>query len=60
MEKARDNPTMALEQQFKSNKEVILEAQRDKKKVYFVTLGHMSWNQNYRSTKAESCSGETL
>ena len=29
-------------EKIKSNKEVILEAQRDKKKVYFVTLGHMS------------------
>ena len=52
----------------KSKKEVILEAQRDKKKVHFATPdGHLchfkkmwSWSQHYRSIKAESCSGETL
>ena len=52
----------------KSKKEVILKkTQRDKNKVHFATLMdrcHLkkmrSWNQNYRSIKAESCSGETL
>ena len=59
-------PAWQLEK-VKSKKEVILEAQRDKTKVHFATLMDIchlknmrSWNQNYRSTKAESCSGVTL
>ena len=51
-----------------SNKEVFLEAQRDKHKVHFATpkdICHQkkmrSWNQNYRSIKAESwCSEGTF
>ena len=50
----------------KFKKEVILKTQRDKKKVHFATLMNVchlkmrSWNHNYRSIKAESCSGDTL
>ena len=51
----------------KSRKEVILEAQRDKKESPLCcTDGRMSpqkmriWSQNYSSTTAESCSEETL
>ena len=48
-------------------KEVVLDAQSDKNESQLCyTDGHMppqkmrSWNQNYMSTKAESCSGRTL
>ena len=51
----------------KSKKEGFLEAQRDTKKVHFATThGHVSpqkirsWNPNYKSKKAESCSVVTL
>ena len=58
-------PAWSLEKVY-SKKEVLLEPQRDNKKVHFahwwtyVTSRMRSWNQNYRSTKAESCSGRTL
>ena len=51
----------------KSKKEVILEAHRDKKEIPLCCFdGHVpppktrSWNPNYRSTQAESCSVVTL
>ena len=50
----------------KSKKEVILEAQRDKKKSTLphwrtcVTSKMRSWNENYRNTTAASCSSKTL
>ena len=57
MEKARDDP---------SKKEVILEAQRNKKKSplchwwTYVTSKMRRWNQNYRNTEAESSSEGTF
>ena len=38
IEKARDNSSMALLEKVKSKKEVIVEAQRDKKNVHFASL----------------------
>ena len=38
MEKARDDSSMEFGKKIKSKKEVILEAQRDNKKVHFATL----------------------
>ena len=57
-------PAWQLEK-VKSKEEVILEAQRDSKKVHFATLTLVisrmrSQNQNYKNTKAESCSEGTL
>ena len=66
MEDAPDNSSTGFGFEVKSKKEVLLEAQRDKKKVHFATLMdicHLKmrrWNQKYTSTKAELCSGWTL
>ena len=56
-----------LDNKVKSKKEVILEAQRDRRKVHFAALmdiGNLKnagfGNHNFRSTKAESCSEVTL
>ena len=53
--------------QVKSKKEVVPEAQRDKKKVHFATLMDICHlknaelePKNYKNTKAESCSVVTL
>ena len=46
--------------------EVVLEARRDKMRVHFASLMDTchfkmrSWNHSYRSTKAESCSGDIV
>ena len=59
-------PAWQLEE-VKSNKEIILEAQRDKKKVHICFVdGQMSPQKSgvrthmYKNTKAESCSRRTL
>ena len=64
-EKLETIPAWQLDK-VKSKKEVILEAQRDKKKVHFATLMDTCHLKNAelqpklpRGTKAESCSGET-
>ena len=65
--KTRDDPSVASGEKIKREKEVILEAQRDKKESPLCyTDGHMppqktrSQNQNYKSTKADSCSVVTF
>ena len=58
-------PALQLDK-VKSNKEVVLGAQKDEKKVHFATDVHLSsqkmrsWSHNSRSTKDESCSELTL
>ena len=46
MEEARDNPSVAIGRKGKSKKEVIVEAQREKKKVHFATLMDMCHLKN--------------
>ena len=63
--KLESNPAWLLDK-VKSKKEVILEAQRDKKKVHFATLmdtchlKNAELEPNFRSTKEESYSEVTL
>ena len=66
MEEARNDSSLALDK-VKSKNEVILEAQRNKKKVHFATLMDICHLKNCgvgteisKSTKAGSCSGRTL